>query len=87
MISLEDCLALSNLTADEISAVARHEALPDIIAIGLGEYLLHQKHGAAVVCQMIADDLVAAERAGDHLGSAKLKMIMQHFIEHHSQIA
>jgi len=85
MISLEDCVALSSLTADEIGAVARHESLPDIVAIGLGEYLLHQKRGAAAVRQMIADDVATAERRGDLLASAKLKLILRHFVENHPQ--
>ena len=42
MITIEDCLALSDLTEEEIDAIAEHEHLPEIIAAELGNYLAHR---------------------------------------------
>jgi hypothetical protein len=45
MITIEDCLALSDLTEEEIDAIAEHEHLPAIIAAELGNYLAHLPGG------------------------------------------
>jgi len=36
MISLEDCVALCDLTPDEVAAIGEHEHVPEIIASSLG---------------------------------------------------
>ena len=39
MLTYEDCVELSDLTEEEIEAVAQHEHLPEIVALELGSYL------------------------------------------------
>ena len=46
MITLEDCVALCGLSEVEVLAIAEHEHIPEIAAAALGDYLLHQEHGA-----------------------------------------
>ena len=53
MISLQDCLALCDLTPDEVAAIGEHEHVPEIIATSLGSYLIHGAHGAEGVRDMI----------------------------------
>ena len=45
MLSLEDCLALCELSEDEVLAIAHHEHLPEIAAAELGNYLCHTPEG------------------------------------------
>ena len=41
MLSYEDCVELSDLTEEEIVAIAEHEHLPEMAALELGSYLVH----------------------------------------------
>lgn len=41
MVTLDDCIALSDLTVEEIEAIAEDEHVPMIIAAELGWYRLH----------------------------------------------
>jgi hypothetical protein len=66
MISLEDCIAFSGLTYDEVEAIAEHEHLPDIAAATLGRYLLDHPGGASTIRRMIVDDIRAAQGTGSH---------------------
>ena len=61
MLTFEDCLGLSGLTEKEIDAIAQHEHLPEIVALELGNYLLHQPDGAPKIRRMILDDIADAE--------------------------
>ena len=65
MISLQDCLALCDLTPDEVAAIGEHEHVPEIIATSLGSYLIHRAHGAERVRDMILDDIRSAVRRHD----------------------
>jgi hypothetical protein len=45
MLTIQDCIALSELTPEEIAAIAEDAHLPDIIAAELGCYLVHSASG------------------------------------------
>ena len=45
MLSLEDCLALSDLNEAEVLEIAHHERLPEIAAAELGSYLVRTPAG------------------------------------------
>jgi hypothetical protein len=53
MISLEDCIALSGLTEEQILAIAEHEQLPEIAATAFAQYLSKQEHGMEKIRDMI----------------------------------
>lgn len=82
MLTLEDCIALSGLTEEEIDAIAEHEHLPEIVATELGSYLVHAPGGPQAICAIIRDDIASARVRGDFLHSAKLKLVLLHFLEH-----
>ena len=83
MLTWEDCLALCDLTEEEIRAIAKHEHVPMMAAIELGHYLVRAPHGAPRISRMIVDDIKAARAAGDRLEELKLKAVLNHFIEQH----
>jgi len=83
MLSFEDCVALSGLTEDEIDAIAQHEHLPEIVALELGTYLLHQPDGTLRIRAMILDDIAAAEAAGNRDRLLVLKATLKHFVDTH----
>jgi hypothetical protein len=82
MLTLEDCIAFSDLTRQEIDAIAEHEHLPATIAAELGCYLVHRPDGQYAIRAMIRDDIDAARRRGDLHHSAELKLVLQNFVEH-----
>ena len=85
MLTFEDCLALSGLTEDEIDAIAQHENLPEIVALELGNYLLHQPDGVLRIRRMILDDIAEAEKTGHADRALVLKATLHHFIETHPE--
>lgn len=82
MLTLEDCIALSDLTSEEVDAIAEHEHLPAVIAAELGCYLVHCPDGRRMIRAMIRDDVEAARARGDFRRSTELKLVLQHFIRH-----
>jgi len=82
MLTLEDCMAFSELTPAEIEAIAEHEHIPAIIATELGNYLMRLPDGPEQICAMMRDDIAAAMKHRDYRHSAKLKLVLRHFIEH-----
>ncbi len=83
MLTWDDCLALCELSEDEIRAIAAHEHIPLMAAMELGTYLVHTPHGAPGMSRMIVDDIKAARARGDRLEELKLKAVLRHFIDQH----
>lgn len=82
MLTYEECLAMSELTEDEISAIATHEHLDSMIAMALGHYLVtHQ--GEQKIREIILDDIDEARRSGDAKQELLLRAVLQHFIATH----
>ena len=85
MLTLEDCIDLSELTAEEVEAIAEHEHIPKIIAAELGNYLIHTDTGVPMIRRIIIDDIEMAEKRGDADHVIALKMTLKHFVETHPQ--
>ena len=83
MLTFEDCVALAELSEEEIHAIAMHEHIPEICAAELGRYLLTQKNGVPRIKRIIADDIASARAHGDYKQAATLKLALQHFIDTH----
>ncbi|HET6159453.1 MAG TPA: hypothetical protein VFE34_13990 [Dongiaceae bacterium] len=85
MLTFDDCLALSDLTEEEIAAIAEHEHLPMIVAAELGNYLIEGPDGALRVKRIILDDMVTAKRAGDRSHALTLKLVLRQFVDRHPE--
>jgi len=83
MLTFEDCVALSGLTAEEIAAIAEHEHIPELAAAEMGNYLCRAPDGELRIKRMIVDDIVAACAAGKLDHAAALKLVLRHFVECH----
>lgn len=83
MLTLQDCLALSELTEDEVAAIAAHEHCHEMIAAELGHYLVETPGGRLRIKAMIQDDLAAAAKAGDLTRTSLLKSVLKHFVATH----
>ena len=85
MISLEDCIGMCGLDADEVAAISEHEHLPNIAAAALAAYLLKQAGGPERIRQMMIEDIHKALDEGHIRHGAKLFMALRHFLEHHPE--
>ena len=83
MLSLEDCLALCELTEDEVLAIAHHEHIPEIAAAELGNYLVHTPEGERRITSIIRDDIAEARAVGDRTRELTLKLVLRNFVQHH----
>ncbi len=85
MLTLEDCIALSDLTEEEIDAIAEHEHIPEIVAAELGNYLIQREDGVPMLKRIILDDIHAAEARGNLKHALHLRLVLRHFIRTHPQ--
>ena len=83
MLTYEDCVALSDLTEEEVEAVMRHEHLPAMVALELGNYLVHSPEGVPLLKRMILDDIEAARARSDWEQALKLRLVLRHFVQTH----
>ena len=65
MLTYEDCLELSDLTEEEVEAIARHEHIPEIVALEMGSYLVHSSDGVPMIKRIILDDIEEERRRGN----------------------
>ena len=83
-LSLEDCIALCDLSEEEVLAVAEHEHIPEIAAAELGNYLLRTPDGELCLKAMICDDIIAARTRGDRQHEQALRQMVRNFVlQHH----
>ena len=85
MISLEDCIALSGLTEEEILAIATHERIPEIAASALAQYIMASDHGAEKVGLIIVDDIREAQAAHDSARVLTLLHVLHHYLRTHPE--
>jgi hypothetical protein len=85
MLSYEDCVELSDLTEEEIEAIAEHEHLPEIAALEMGSYLVHTEEGVPMIKRIILDDIEEERRRGHNQKVLQLKLVLKHFVETHPQ--
>lgn len=65
MLTLNDCVELSDLDIDEVLAIAHHEHLPEIVALEKAHAFLKEQWGAPAVRQMVMDEVRRCAHGGD----------------------
>ena len=83
MLSLEDCLALSELNEAEVLEIAHHEHLPEIAAVELGNYLVRTPSGEMRIKSIIRDDIAEACARGDRGRELALRLLLREFVLRH----
>lgn len=69
MLTLRDCIDFADMDAEELLAIARHEHLPDIVALEKAQTFLQEDWGAPAVRQMVMEEVehrLAHDGSGDH---------------------
>ena len=86
MISIEDCIALSGLSREEVDAIAEHEHLPESAAAALAAWLMSKEEaGVMEVREMIRDDIREAIRHGNRQHAAELLAALRHLLAEHPE--
>jgi hypothetical protein len=79
MLTLKDCIAMSDLSDAEVAAIAEHEHVPEIVAAEIGFRLVDSPDGRRLLKRYIHDNLVNA-KAHHHEGKAKdLALLLRRF--------
>lgn len=85
MLSYEDCVEASDLTEEEIAAIAQHQHLPEMAALEMGSYLVHTAEGIPMIKSIILDDIKEESRRGHDEKVLQLKLVLKQFVENHAQ--
>lgn len=83
MLTLEDCIEMSDLSEEEVLAIAEHEQIPAIAAAAMAHYLVHSPDGEMCIKAMIKDDIREAASRKDAVHALTLKLVLRHFISQH----
>jgi len=83
MLTIDDCIALSDLTEDEIDAIAEHEHLPEMVAVELGCCMVHSAEGPRRIARFIRDDIERARSHGQTVHAQQLTVVLKGFVAHH----
>ena len=83
MLTLNDCISLCGLAAEEVRAIAEHEHIPEIAAAELGSYLVTAPDGELCIKAMIRDDIAHARATGHWEREMALKLVLRNFILQH----
>ncbi|WP_415891735.1 hypothetical protein [Neptuniibacter sp. PT8_73] len=84
MLTYEECLELSDLTADEVDAIAEHEHMDPMIAMALGHYMITHD-GEQKIKRIIMDDIAKAQRDHNYGHAEMLQKVLNHFIATHPE--
>ncbi len=84
MLTIVDCIGLSELTEEEVIAIAEHEHIPEMVALELGNYLVQTSSGEKRIKAMIVDDIEQARRDRNLHRLLTLKLCLKRFLEHHA---
>jgi len=79
MLSLTDCIGMSELSDKEIAAIAEHEHVPVIIAAELGCKLLHTPGGHATLKHYFEENLAQARARQLQKKANELTLLLRQF--------
>ena len=83
MLSLTDCIDMSELSAKEIAVIAEHERVPEIIAAELGCKLIQTPAGRMLLKNYIHDNLVRARARHLDEKAKELRVLLRRFERAH----
>lgn len=86
MLTFEDCLALCDLSEEEVIAIAEHEHIPEMAAIEFGEYLVHTPDGEVQIKQIIVEDIEKSKARGNLKHAKDLEAVLKHFVLTHPKL-
>ena len=83
MLTFQDCIDLAGVTEAEIEAIAKHERIPAMIALQLGDHMLHTQEGAVKLRDFIVENLLRAQGRNNCTDCAKLGRLLAGYLDAH----
>jgi len=87
MLTLNDCIAFSGLTDEQLEAIAHHEHLSLILAAELAEDMVGCRNGCARLAAMLVEEAREAALAGDCRRAAQVRHALHEFLAEHPGLA
>ena len=87
MITPEEIVGMTDLTEEEVAAIAEHEHTTGVLAAGMVDYLMHKHGGPQAINRMLCEDIRAALRADNVAHARELFATLKHFIATHPEAA
>ena len=79
MLTLKDCIGLSDLSDAEVSAIAEHEHVPEIIAAEIGCRLVHTSAGRTTLKRYLRENLTHAKASHLDEKAKELTLVLRRF--------
>lgn len=79
LLTLQECLDYCDLQEEEIETIAKHQHIPEIVAVELGTCLLQSSTGICVIKRYLLDDIEQAERCGQLTQAEQLHRVLDRF--------
>jgi hypothetical protein len=86
MLTFEDCIALCHLSEEEVSAIAEHEHIPEMIAIEYGDYLIQSPSGEQRIRRIILEDIEHSRMNGNFKHVEELENVLKQFVLNHPKL-
>jgi hypothetical protein len=83
MLTLNDCIAFSGLSDEQLEAIARHEHLSMMLAAEMAEEMVACRSGCARLAAMLIEEAREAARAGDCRRAAQVRHALHEFLADH----
>lgn len=83
MLTLQDCIAFSGLTPDQLEAVACHQHLPMIVAAEWAESVLETEEGVRLIEAVLCEEEHIARIHGDRACAARYRRGLESFRRDH----
>lgn len=85
MITPEEIVEWTDLTAEEVAAIAEHEHVTGVCAAAMADCLMHREGGPRQIEQMMIADIRAALVAGHRDHARELFGALRHFLAEHPE--
>jgi hypothetical protein len=85
MISIEDCIAFSGLTREEVDAIGEHEHVSEAVAAAVASTILRTEAGPGEIREMLVDDIRASAAGGHMRHAGELLKALRDFIAAHPE--
>jgi hypothetical protein len=80
IVTVQECVDMSELSNEAIRAIAEHEHIPEVVAAELGQELLKGTGGIAEIRRMLEKNLKLAMQAGEQDKINDCKRVLRAFI-------
>ena len=80
MLTVQECVDMSELSNEAIRAIAEHAHIPEVVAAELGQELLKGTGGMLEIQRILEEDLELAVQAGEQDQISDRKRVLERFI-------